>query len=97
MDYSLEVLLHVVKWKYPKDFEVRWPTVLEMHASASLLQQNWTYGPIFRGVFAVTDGGRMPCAEYNDRDLQNAYFEEVTQDVEVTNLFVRWGNYSRCS
>ena len=62
MDYSLEVLLRVVKRKHRKEFEVK-PTVPEMHASASLLQQNRTYGPLLRGVFAVTDGGRMPCVD----------------------------------
>ena len=34
----------------------------------------------------------MPCAEYLDGDLQNAYFEGYTQKVEVTNLFV-WNFY----
>lgn len=36
----------------------------------------------------MTASGRMPCAEYVDADLQNAYFEGYTPEVEVTNLFV---------
>ena len=34
----------------------------------------------------------MPCADYTDQDLQNAYYEGYTQSVEVTNLFV-WNFY----
>jgi len=34
----------------------------------------------------------MPCADYIDTDLQNAFFEGFTQGVEVTNLFV-WNFY----
>lgn len=30
----------------------------------------------------------MPCAEFENVDLQNAYFEGYTEQVEVTNLFV---------
>ena len=88
MDYCLEVLLHVVKRKSRKEFEIRWPTVEEMKASSALLERNRVYRPFLKGVFAVTDGGRMPCADYTDTNLQNAYFEGYTQNVEVTNLFV---------
>ena len=89
LDYSLEVLLRVVKRKSRKEFEIRWPNVEEMRASASLLEHNRTYGHLLQGLFAITDIGRMPCADYTDVDLQNAYFEGFTQNVEVTNLFVR--------
>ena len=88
MDFSLQVLLHVVKRKSRREFEIRWPSVEEMEASSSLLQSNRVYGPFLKGVFAVTDGGRMPCADYTDKNLQNAYYEGYTQNVEVTNLFV---------
>lgn len=31
----------------------------------------------------------MPCAEYSDSNIQNAYFEGFTQGTEETNLLVR--------
>ncbi len=63
-----------------------------MPASASVLQKNRPLVALLTGVFAITDGARMPCAEYTDIDLQNAYFEGYTQCAEVTNLFV-WNFY----
>ena len=87
-DYALDVILRVVKRKSRKEFEIRWPNVEEMRASASLLEHNRTYGPLLQGVFDITDGGRMLCAYYTDIYLQNDYFEGFTHNVEVTNLFV---------
>ena len=92
LDYSLEVLLRVVKKTSRTEFEIRWQDEGEMLASSLLLQNNRTNLPLLKGVFAVTDGGRMPCADYTDVDTQNAYFEGFTQGVEVTNLFV-WNFY----
>ncbi|CDF40129.1 unnamed protein product [Chondrus crispus] len=86
MDYSLEVLLRVVKRK--KEFEIRWPTHDDQKASAAPLENNRINEPLLQGVFAVTDGGRMACADFTNANLQNAYFEGYTQAVEVTNLFV---------
>ena len=88
LDYALEVLLHVVKKKRLPAFEIRWPTMDEMKASALLLRRHRQYVPLLEGVFAVTDGARMPCADYTNVDLQNAYFEGYTQEVQLTNLFV---------
>ena len=92
LDYSLEVSLRVVKKTSKTEFEIRWLDEREMLASSLLLQNNRTNGPLLKGVFAVTDGSRMPCADYMDVDTQNAYFEGFTQGVEVTNLFV-WNFY----
>ena len=92
LDFSLEVLLNVVEKRSRAYFEIRWPTEEEMLASSLLLQHNREYGPLLKGVFAVTDGGRMPCADYTEPNLQNAYYEGFTQSVEVTNLFV-WNFY----
>ena len=92
LEYSLEVLLRVVKKTSRTEFEIRWPNEGEMLASSLLLQINRTDGPLLKGIFAVTDGGRMPCADYTDVDIQNAYFDGITQGVEVTNLFV-WNLY----
>ncbi len=88
LDYALEVLFRVVRCKKRAEFEVRWPKEDEMRASALLLQNNRVHGKLLEGIFAVTDGGRFKCADYTDPDLQNAYFEGYTQNVEVTNLFV---------
>jgi len=49
-----------------------------MRTSAALLESNRRYGPLLKGVFCVTNGGRMPCADYTDADLQNAFFEGYT-------------------
>lgn len=88
IDYSLGVLERAVSDKGRTDFEIRWPTVVEMKQLASLLENSRLNSPLMQGVFAVTDGNRMPCADYTDTNLQNAYFEGFTQAVEVTNLFV---------
>ena len=88
LDYGLEVLLRVLKRKSRTKFEVRWPTVEEMQSSSALLQTNPRLGPLLEGVFAVVDGARLPCADYTNADLQNAFYEGYTQSVEVTNSFV---------
>ena len=44
-----------------------------MQQSASLLETNRIQGHLLREVFAITDGGRMPYANYFDTDLQNSY------------------------
>ncbi len=78
LDYALEVLLRVVSSKHNTPVEIRWPTCTEMQASASLLQNNRPLGALLTDVFAMTDGARMPCAEFTDVDVQNAYFEGRT-------------------
>jgi len=86
LDYSLEVLQSVVKRN--KECEIRWPSHDEMEKSSSLLHCNRVNGRLLEGVFGITDGGRMPCADYTEPNLQNAYLEGFTQSVEVTNLLV---------
>lgn len=34
------------------------------------------------------DGGRIPCADFTDLLMQNAYYDGYTGNLEVTNLFV---------
>lgn len=79
MNYGLEVLKRVVRDKDANSFEIRWPTVEEMWQSTALFENNRVNGPYLKGVFAVTDGGRMPCAGYTDSYLQSAYFEGFTK------------------
>ena len=99
MDYSLKVFCRAVKQKKRKSFEVSWPNIEEMRASTALLEQNRIQSRLFQGVFGITDGGRMPCADFKDLNLQNAYFQGFTQNVKITNFFVRkllQGNHPRC-
>ena len=86
LDYSLDVLCKAVQTD--TNCEIRWPSVEEMKRSEQLLTKNRKYESLLKGVFGVTDGGRMPCAVFSDPNMQNAYFEGFTQSVEVTNLFV---------
>lgn len=39
-------------------------------------------------MFEVLDGGRLPCADHDDRDVQNLYYEGYTFNVQVTSLLV---------
>lgn len=39
-------------------------------------------------MLEVLDGGRFPCSDYINCDIQNSYYEGYTTSVEVTNLFV---------
>lgn len=88
IDYGLTVLLRVLRDKTVPEFRVAWPTVAEMDASYKLLRCNRPNGCLLPDVFGVVDGGRMLCADYSDADLQNAYYEGYTGNVEVTNIFV---------
>lgn len=66
----------------------RWLSVDEMKSSAALLRKKRWYGVLYDGVFAVTDGSRMPCVSFTNNYMQNAYFQEYLQEVEITNLLV---------
>lgn len=59
-----------------------------MKESASLIENIRVNGALMQGIFSVTDGGRMPLADYADTNMKNAYLEGFTQRVEVKNLFV---------
>ena len=92
LDFGLEVMQKIVRTYRDNHFRICWPSEHEMRNSASLLTRNRPYGRLLSGVFAVMDGGRMPCASYSDPDVQNAFWEGYTQAHEVTNLFV-WNFY----
>lgn len=64
LDFGMEVLYKVVINPRNMDFEIRLSTTNEMYESSLLLEQNRQYGTLLRGVFAVTDGARMPCTMY---------------------------------
>ena len=88
LDFSLEILLRVVERSDAHDFLIRWPSVSQMRFSSELLQRNRANGSLLRGVFAITDGARMPCVTYGDPDLQNAYWEGFKHAHEVSYMFV---------
>lgn len=88
VDYALEVLYRSFKKNLMHHAGIKWPTVEQMAASALQLVNNRPNGALLDGVFAITDGCRIPCADYITPDIQNAYYEGYTQSVEVTNLFV---------
>lgn len=88
IDYGLEVLMRIVKNKRHDALSIKWPSHTEMKESSELLKLNRENGQYLNNVFGVVDGGRMPCADYTDVDMQNAYYEGYTTNVEVTNLLV---------
>lgn len=88
LDFSLEVMSLAVERESRSEFVIRWPTDSEMKSSADCLQSNRKFGKYLSGGSGTTDRGRMVCADYTDPNLQNAYFEGFTQNIEVTNLFV---------
>ena len=88
LDFGLEVLLQVVRDPQSTHCAIRWPSHDEIAASAALLERNRRFGRLLKGIFAVTDGARMPCAKYQCPEHQNAYFEGFTQGTEATNLLV---------
>lgn len=88
VDYGLTVLRMTLRDKTVPEFMVAWPTVQEMDQSYNLLKMNRENGKLLPDVFGVMDGGRFPCADYSNKDVQNAYYEGYTGNVEVTNIFV---------
>ena len=70
------------------DYAIKRPTSAEMKESSNLFEKNRKYGPLLRGVFGLTDGGRMRCVKYTVKALENAYWEEYTQSNKITSLFV---------
>lgn len=88
LDYGLEVLLRVLKNAQLPYFAIEWPKEVEIRASAALLLNKRAHGVILDEIFSVMDGGRVPCVTYSNATLDNAYWEEFTQQHEVTKLSV---------
>lgn len=87
-DIGMEDVWKVVKEKRITDMRIEWPTENQMRTSSSSLQKNRRNGLLLSGIFAVMDSRRMLCVSYTDPDIQNAFWEEVTQVNEVWNLLV---------
>lgn len=88
LDYSLGILLHVASDRHEKDFRVFWLTIEEIKSSCAQLTNKRSYGGLFDGAFEVTDGFRLLCVSFANNDMQNAYYQGYTQQVEVPNLLV---------
>ena len=88
LDFSLETLSKAAKLPEAKRWEIRWPSALETEESANLLQHKSPQSALLKKMFAVVDGARMPCTDYTDPLVQNAYYEDFTKNMEVTNLLV---------
>lgn len=58
----------------------------EKEDSAKRLKENRPNGQAISDIFGVLEGGRIPCADYLDYGIQNAYNEGCTTSMEVANL-----------
>lgn len=88
LDFALLVLLEAITGPQAENFYARWPSVEEKNPCVALLENNRKLGPLLKGMFGTTDGGRFKCQNYANFCLKNAYGEGYTQQEEVTNLFV---------
>ena len=55
-----------------------------MERSAQLIQRRALQGKLLNEVFAVADAVRMPCADFTNPIIQNAFYEEFTRNLEIT-------------
>lgn len=60
----------------------------KIEESTKLMVSNRPSGELLSDVFSVLDGARVLCAEDTITDLQNAYYEGYTGNVQVRNLLV---------
>lgn len=56
---------------------IRWPKPQEMELSSRTLR-NYEQGILPKDAFGVVGGESIPCAYYEEKDLQNAYSEVWT-------------------
>lgn len=64
--------------KLHPDIRIEWPTHAEMEDSAKWLKENRPNGQTLFDIFGVIDGGRLPCADYTDSDIQNVTLRVIT-------------------
>lgn len=57
-----------------------------MSSSTDKLKCICPNGMYLDGVLGVVDGGRLPCGDYEDPDVQSEYFEGYIASVDVTNI-----------
>lgn len=88
VDYVLTVQYRVCYRKWHDALRVQWPCKEKIGAPAQLLERDRPNRNVIRGFFAAMDGGRLPCADYTEGDVQNAYYKGYTISVEVTNFLV---------
>ena len=73
LNYALEVMIRVVQDTENCEFRISWPSTPEIISSANLLHCNSRNRHLFNVIFAVIDGGRVPCVTFGDPYPQNAY------------------------
>lgn len=88
IDYGLEIFCKVLPDKTNVASKVSWPTSSEMKASSQILVNNRLNGRLMKGVFSLFYKGRIQCADYDDRDLKDGYYEGYTGNSKVTNHLV---------
>lgn len=81
VDYALTVLNRVCNRKRYEDLRVQCPGKEEIEALAQLLKKNTAKRNVMIGVFAVLYGSRLPCTDYTEDDVLNAYYERNIQSL----------------
>lgn len=57
-----------------------------MESFTRLVQENCPNGAFSKGLFLVVDSVQLPCTEYVDLNMQNAFYECYMQCAEATNI-----------
>eukprot|EP00737_Agarophyton_chilense_P004626 gb/GEZJ01005981.1/.p1 GENE.gb/GEZJ01005981.1/~~gb/GEZJ01005981.1/.p1 ORF type:complete len:176 (+),score=10.95 gb/GEZJ01005981.1/:539-1066(+) len=71
-----------------RQIQNKWPTTEEMEESSDIFQNSRPHLFALRGVFAVSNGARLLCADFVHPETQNAFYNAMSQNVEATNLLV---------
>lgn len=59
---------------------------MEMEELARRLKEKRPNSEILSNIFAVLDGGRLPCAYYVNNNVQNRYYEGYKTSIEKSNF-----------
>lgn len=87
VDYELKIHYRLCYKKRHQDLREQWRDQEMKNMSAQLLELNIPNEDVKKGFSSVMDEGRLPCAIYNEGNLQNVYYKNHTTSVEVTNFF----------
>ncbi len=72
IDYGLEVITGIMCDPHSTDFAVSWPGHEKNQGICCVTLTEQTTWLCVKGIFAVTDGARMPYANYSNLNIQNA-------------------------
>lgn len=87
VENGMEVFLKVLQDKANEHYNVKWPDEAGMKASSDNLVHNRPNRRLMKGFFAVVQGGWLPCADYNEANMKNTYYEVYTRNVEEAKIF----------